>query len=84
MADLSDQINSTAAGPAHAAGDAGEMTAQPLQALIQADRYLSAKAGLTTKRRGVRYSKIIPAGPMADQQASGIGGVNFASPGGLI
>jgi hypothetical protein len=64
--DLSDAIESTARGPASVRTDAGEVTAQDLGAMIEADKYLAAKnaaaGGQTTTRRGLRFNKLIPPG----------------------
>ncbi len=71
MADLGSQIDSTAAGPASAKGDAGEVAAQPLPDLIQADQYRQAAAAVAgvNSRGGVksgwgclRIAKGIPPG----------------------
>lgn len=67
MADeLTDAIESTAKGPARVRTDAGEVQAQDLGAMIEADKYLSAKAAAestpTNRRRGLRFNKLIPPG----------------------
>jgi hypothetical protein len=84
MADLSSQIDAVAAGPASVSGDAGSVTAQPLGALQAADRYQAARAARANKRRGVMFNKLIPAGALCDNQATGLGPSGFASPGGTL
>ncbi len=64
--DLTPTIGTVAGGPAHVSGDAGEFTAQPLSALIAADQYLKASAGAALPNRGLRFTKLIPAGAMDD------------------
>lgn len=67
MADeITDAIESTAKGPASVRTDAGEVQAQDLGAMIEADKYLAAKAAAqstaTNRRRGLRFNKLIPPG----------------------
>lgn len=73
--DLSPGIITTAAGPAAAASDAGSFTAQPLEAQIAADQYISAKAARNKRFRGMIVSKMIPPGALSDQQTTGFGGL---------
>lgn len=81
--DLSPNIGSVGQGPAAVSGDAGSVTAQRLADLAAADRYLAAKAGRSNKRRGMLFTKLIPAGAMPDSQGTGIGFPNFDNPGGI-
>lgn len=60
--ELSDKIAETAAGPKRVRTDAGEVESQDLGAMIEADKYLSAKAAASTKFRGLRLNKLLPPG----------------------
>jgi len=61
MADeLDDTIRQNAAGPAKASGDAGSVEQHKLSEQIEADRYLSAKEAAKSKRRGLRFNKLVP------------------------
>lgn len=60
--ELRDKIAETAAGPARVRTDAGEVEAQDLGAMIEADKYLSAKAAASSKSRGLRINKLLPPG----------------------
>ena len=63
MADeLEDTIKENARGPAKASGDAGSVEQHKLAEQIEADRYLAAKEAAKSKRRGLRFSKIVPPG----------------------
>jgi hypothetical protein len=42
--------------------DAGEVEAQDVASMIEADKYLSAKRASGTKSRGLRFNKLIPPG----------------------
>jgi hypothetical protein len=62
--ELRDKIAETASGPKRVRTDAGEVEAQDVAAMIEADKYLSAKAAsaCTNKRRGLRFNKLLPPG----------------------
>jgi hypothetical protein len=63
MADeLSDKIAETASGPKRVRTDAGEVESQDVAAMIEADKYLAAKAALKSKTRGLRFNKLLPPG----------------------
>lgn len=63
MADLSEQIEEAANGPARAAADGVDVTARPIRDLIEADKYLTAKrAAATNKTGGLRFAKLVPPG----------------------
>ena len=82
--DLASVIGIDASGPLSVSSDAGSVTQQPMVALIQADRYLAAKAARLQKRRGLLFSKMIPAAAFPDSQTTGFGGLaGFDQPGGL-
>jgi hypothetical protein len=61
MADeLDDTIRQNAQGPAKAAGDAGSIEQHQLDEQIEADRYLASKEGVKSKKRGLRFNKLVP------------------------
>ena len=60
--DLDDTIRDNAQGPAKAAGDAGSMEQHKLPDQIAADRYLASKEATKSKRRGLRFNKLVPPG----------------------
>lgn len=60
--ELRDKIAETASGPKRVRTDAGEVEAQDLPAMIEADKYLSAKSAASTTHRGLRFNKLIPPG----------------------
>ena len=83
--DYSTDIGLNSQSPASAGADGMTAAQQPIEAQISADRYVKAVAGVKNKRRGLRFSKMIPAGPVSDQQTNAQGGIsNFDVPGGLI
>lgn len=57
-------ISTNAQAPASARSDAGSVTQHPLGDQIEADKYLSAKAALAKKHRGVRVSQMRPPGAL--------------------
>ncbi len=81
--DLSAQIEQAAADPQSATSDNQSATARPIADLIAADQYLAAKAAIGLKYRGIRMSKILPAGPVSDMNGSRVGG-GFNTSGGLV
>ena len=62
MADLDDTIRQNAEGPAKVAGDAGSVEQHKIDEQIEADRYLASKEAAKSKRRGLRFNKIVPPG----------------------
>jgi hypothetical protein len=61
MADeLDDTIRQNAQGPAKASGDAGSVEQHQLDEQIEADRYLASKEGVKSKKRGLRFNKLVP------------------------
>jgi hypothetical protein len=70
MADQSGQIQTNGLAPQTASGDAGSMSQHPIAGQIAGDRYANARAGAKTVNRGLRFSKLIPAGPVSDQQST--------------
>lgn len=62
--ELRNKIGEVASGPKRVRTDAGEVEAQDVAAMIEADKYLSAKAASTgtNKRRGLRFNKLLPPG----------------------
>jgi len=60
--DLKDAIRENAEGPAKAAGDAGSMEQHKLPDQIAADKYLASKEAAKSKRRGLRFNKLVPPG----------------------
>jgi hypothetical protein len=82
--DLSGNISTSASSPQSASGDAGSVSSHPLPAQIQADRYLSARAARSSRRRGMMLNKIIPAAAFPDAQGTGAGVGSFDHPGSLF
>jgi hypothetical protein len=70
--------------PQKAVTGAGEMKQFPIAGQIAADQYAHAAAAAATPNRGIRFGKFIPAGPMPDNQATGLGGLDRFSGGGLV
>ena len=60
--DLTEKILTNASGPAEASGDAGAMKQHPLRDQIEADRYLSSKAAVRRRNRGLNLAKFTPPG----------------------
>ena len=81
--DLVGVVQSVGQGPAAVTSDGLSVTQQPVAAVIQADRYLAAKAARGKKQRGLLFSKLIPAGAMPDSQGT-LGGVIGFNSGGLL
>lgn len=63
---IKDAIESTAIGPASVRTDAGEVTAQDISKMIEADRYIASKNAATrtatNTRRGLRFNRLTPPG----------------------
>jgi hypothetical protein len=62
MPNLEDKIRENAEGPAKASGDAGSVEQHKLAEQIEADRYLASKEAVKSKKRGLRFSKLVPPG----------------------
>lgn len=64
--ELRTKIAETASGPKRVRTDAGEVESQDLGAMVEADKYLSAKNAATSSgtntRRGLRFNRLIPPG----------------------
>ena len=60
--DLADSISENAQGPAKVAGDAGSVEQHKLSEQIEADKYLASKQAAQSKRRGLRFNKLVPPG----------------------
>ena len=60
--DLDDTIRQNAEGPAKASGDAGSVEQHKLTDQIAADRYLSSREAAKSKKRGLRFNKLVPPG----------------------
>jgi len=60
--DLKDAISANAEGPKKAQNEMGSVEQHSLQEQIEADRYLAGKTAATTKRRGLRFTKLVPPG----------------------
>lgn len=60
--EIRDAIKSTAAGPKRVRTDAGEVESQDIEQQIAADKYLAARAAMSTKSRGLRINKLLPPG----------------------
>jgi hypothetical protein len=59
---LEDKIRENAEGPAKATGDAGSVEQHKLSEQIAADKYLAAKEAAKSKKRGLRFNKLVPPG----------------------
>ena len=80
--DLGPTIGTGAQSPKEVTVDGVTVMAQPLPDVIQSDRYLAAKSSGKTRNRGMRFTKLIPAGPVSDSQGTNTGqGGSFDSPG---
>ncbi|CAN5264105.1 hypothetical protein BH11PLA2_BH11PLA2_36840 [soil metagenome] len=60
--DLDDTIEQNAKGPAKASGDAGSVEQHPLPDQIEAAKFLASKEAAKSKKRGLRFNKIVPPG----------------------
>lgn len=60
--ELRDKIAEVAAGPKRVRTDAGEVESQDLAAMVEADKYLTAKTAAQSKFRGLRLNKLLPPG----------------------
>ena len=62
--ELASKIDTVAKGPASVRTDAGEVVAQSIPDMIEADKYLAARAATAAgnTHRGLRFNKLIPPG----------------------
>lgn len=60
--DLENTIRDNAQGPAKATGDAGSVEQHKLADQIAADKYLASKEATRSKKRGLRFNKLVPPG----------------------
>jgi len=60
--DLTDTIQTNAAGPKRVRGDSGEMEQHPLSDQIVADRYLKSQTAARATGMGIRMQKLVPPG----------------------
>ena len=56
--DIENAVAASAQGPARAAGDLGSMDQHPLPDVIEAAKFAAAQAGVKTKSRGLRFTKL--------------------------
>ena len=57
--DVTDAMEDAAQRPLRVVGDEGEVEAHRLGDVIAADRYLSAKAAMGVKSRGLRFNRLV-------------------------
>jgi len=60
--ELASKIDTVAQGPASVRTDAGEVVAQSIPDMIEADKYLAARNAAAASNRGLRFNKLIPPG----------------------
>lgn len=60
--ELDETIRQNVQGPAKVAGDAGSVEQHKPSEQVAADRYLASKEATKSKRRGLRFNKIVPPG----------------------
>lgn len=60
--DLTEEIESVAEGPRSVTTDAGNVTAQSIPDMIQADRYIKGSAAAGNANFGLRFTKLVPPG----------------------
>ena len=68
------QIQTNSLAPSTVSSDGLTVTQQPIAAQIQADQYAAAAQATSSRNRGMRFSKVLPAGPISDQQTNRLGG----------
>lgn len=66
MPDLTPDIAQQAVEPVSSATDGISATGRPIGDLIAADQYAGGKPSAKLRRRGLRFTKILPSGPMPD------------------
>ena len=59
---ISTTLTAAIAGPAKTSVDGVSVEQHPLTALIEADKYVSAKCASSNSRRGLRFTKLVPPG----------------------
>lgn len=74
--DLEPTIVQAALEPASASADGQSATGRSIADLIAADQYLAGKVAAKQKRRGLTFSKIVPAGAISDDGTT-LGGSAF-------
>ena len=57
--DLTPGIVTSAQGPRRAAGDSGSFEQHSIPDQIAADRYAKSQAGVATRKRGLRFSRLV-------------------------
>jgi hypothetical protein len=62
MAENADTILTNSQQPKRASNDSGSFEQHSIQDQIEADRYRRSVAAAQNKRRGIRFSKIVPPG----------------------
>lgn len=66
MSDITDAMETNAAGPAKVTVDGESVEQHSLKDLIEADRYLASRTAVTSTaantRRGLRFNKLTPPG----------------------
>jgi hypothetical protein len=62
MADLSQEIEDAAKGPARASSDGTSVDQRPIAELIEADRYNKGNTAAAKNHFGLRFSKLNPGG----------------------
>lgn len=60
--ELREKIEQAASGPKRVRTDAGEVETHDLSKLIEADKYLAAARAASTKRQGLRITRLLPPG----------------------
>jgi hypothetical protein len=60
--ELASKIDTVAQGPASVRTDAGEVVAQSITDMIEADKYLASRNATAASHRGLRFNKLIPPG----------------------
>ena len=62
--EVRDAINYTAQNPKRVRTDAGEVESQDISKMIEADKYLAARAAMSAanKSRGLRFNRLVPPG----------------------
>jgi hypothetical protein len=71
MADQSGQIQTNALAPAQVTVDGTTVQQQKVPDQILGDRYAATASALGKRRRGLRFSKLIPPGPVSDNGGTG-------------
>jgi hypothetical protein len=70
MAEQSTQVQTNSLAPALATVDGATVQQQAIADQILGDQYAAAAAAIKKRRRGMYFSKLIPAGPMSDAGGS--------------